>query len=162
FAPRPATAPLPEDARASLRYTFAALGRIAAAGDGGPQPLALADSLMTRLAFPPPRRREALGWFEAGRDPAFPFDTLARACRDAFAAHPALQGLARRSLCRMAAWIDTPAAMGELLALGARLGWERQRLVDEAMGELDGSETDPAGRARRALGVQAGDTADVV
>ncbi|HEX7037742.1 MAG TPA: hypothetical protein VF210_18370 [Pseudomonadales bacterium] len=159
---RPAPTPLPQDARASLRYTFAALGRVAAAGDPGAAPLGLAESLMTRLAFLPERRREALGWFEAGRDPAFPFDTLADACRDAFAEHPVLQGLARRSLCRMAALIDTPGAMRELLALGARLGWDRQRLVDEAMSALRDGETDRSGWARRVLGVQPDDAPDVV
>src|SRR5690606_11905684 len=155
FGARPApAAPPPEDARASLRYTFAALGRIAATGDGGSESLGLAESLMTRLAFLPERRREALAWFEAGRDPAFPFHTLAEACRDTFGEHPVLQGLARRTLCRMAALIDTPAAARELLALGARLGWDRQQLVDDALGERHAGETDPTVRARRTLGVQ--------
>lgn len=158
FAP-PST-PLPDDARAALRYTFAAMGRIAAAAEPGSLPLRQADWLMARLAFPPQQRREAARWFDSGRDPAFAFDTLAAAASTALRDHPMLQGLARHALCRTAALADTPEATRELLSLAARLGWDRHRLAAEALalGALLASpDADPTARARRLLGVQPND-----
>lgn len=146
--------------RASLRFTFAALGRIAAAsGIHAPEHYRYAERLMNRLAFTPERHRQALVWFHAGRDSAFPFDALAPACRQELAEHPVLGELASESMCRMAALADTPKATAELLSLGARLGWDRDRLARQAvtMAALT-SDGDGLEQARTTLGVNANDT----
>lgn len=172
-APGPATTERGRAAsRASLRFTFAALGRIAAASGGiAPEHRDHAERLMARLAFTPERRREALVWFHAGRDHAFPFDSLAHACREEFAQHPVLKDLAVQSLCRMAALADAPKATAELLALGERIGWDRGRLAAAALAVASLlPEGDPTGQGRSSahefacevLGVRPGDSPAVI
>lgn len=150
--------------RASLRYTFAALGRLAAAsGEVTAQHRHFAERLMARLAFDTERRRQALGWFRAGGDPTFPFDSLATSCRHAFAAHPVLRDLARQSLCRMAAIADTPQATRELLDLGERLGWDRAELAAQAVvASALIVDLDATTRARALLGVGPEDGHDLI
>lgn len=150
--------------RASLRFTFAALGSIAAAaGTPGSAQRQYADRLMQRLAFTPERRREALAWFRAGADAAFPFDTLAAACREDFARHPVLKELAMQSLCRMAAVSDTPRATARLLNLGERLGWDRGLLAAQAVAVAAFiPQRGPVECAREMLGVRDDDSAEVI
>ena len=154
----------PGDRRASLRFTFAALGRIAAlSGHVDPQHPGDAEKLMTRLAFTSERRREALAWFESGRDSAFPFDSLAPASRRGFIAHPVLQDLALQALCRMAVLADTPRATTELLALGSRVGWEPAELARQTAAlAAAASAGDPRERARAILGVRPGDSPQLI
>lgn len=148
--------------RASLRFTFAALGRLAAAsGQIEPEHRRHAEQLMSRLAFTPERRREALGWFDAGRDPAFPFDSLTTDCRDELAAHPVFQDLAMQSLCRMAALADTPRATAELQRLGGLLGWHRDVLAAAVLA-VAARGGGPVEHAREVLGVREGDSAAVI
>jgi DnaJ like chaperone protein len=121
-------------APASLRVVFAGLGRIAeASADLGPAHMRQAERLMNRLALTPDRRQEAVLWFYSGRDPNFPFDAMASSCAREFAEHPVLRDLSRDSLCRMCALADTPAATGELLELGEKLGFEREALAQHAL-----------------------------
>jgi DnaJ like chaperone protein len=150
--------------RASLRFTFAALGRIAAASGGvGPEHRRHTELLMARLAFTPERRQEALLWFQAGRDDAFPFDTLGAACRLELAEHPVLEDLAIQSLCRMAALVDTPGATAELLALGDRVGWDRELVTRQALAIAAAMpDRDPLELAREILGVRPGDSPELV
>lgn len=150
---------------ASLRFTFAALGRIAAtAGENGPEHRRYPERLMKRLGFSPERRREALVWFHAGRDAAFPFDSLAASCRHDFAAHPVLKNLAMQSMCGMAALADSPQATAELLDLGESVGWERGALAAQAvaMAALLPEQHGPVEQARATLGVREDDSADVI
>ena len=121
------------DHRAGLRFTFAALGRLSAvSGNVRAQPLEEAERLMARLAFTPERRREALAWFDAGRENAFPFESLAVKGRQEFAAHPVLKELAMQALCRTAALAESPRATAELLTLGERVGWAPAELAKQS------------------------------
>jgi len=151
-------------APASLRFVFAALGRIAgASGEVGSGHLRQTERLMSRLALNPDRRQEAMVWFHAGRDDAFPFDAMARSCSQELAEHRVLRELTLDSMCRMCALADSPAATGELLALGERLGCDREALAQQAlvmaallpMG-------DPEEHARDLLGVKPDDGEEAI
>ncbi|MEQ8857217.1 MAG: hypothetical protein RIC56_01085 [Pseudomonadales bacterium] len=151
-------------APATMRFAFAALGRIAAAsGSSGPEHVRCATRLMARLAFDDARRQEALVWYHAGHDRAFPFDTVSQPCRADLAAHPVLRDLSIDALCRMAALADTPAATETLLNLGEAAGIGRDVLATQAVAAaaLLPMRSDIE-RACDALGVTPGDSADTV
>lgn len=151
-------------APASLRFVFAALGRVAeASGEVGSAHLRQTERLMSRLALTPDRRQEAMVWFHAGRDDTFPFDAMAQSCRQELTEHPVLRELTLESLCRMCALADSPAATGELLALGERLGCNREALAQQALVMAAQLPTDnPEEHARDLLGVRPDDDADAI
>lgn len=149
---------------AGLRFTFAALGRLAAAsGNPGTEHVRCAERLMSRLALSDDRRQEALVWFHAGQDDAFPFDAVAHASRAEFADHPVLRDLTVDALCRMSALADTASATAELLALGERIGVTREVLAQQAVAAAALMPLRSAiDRARDTLGVAPGDGADAI
>jgi DnaJ like chaperone protein len=151
-------------APAPARFIFAALGRIgAASGRLGPEHLRIAERLMARLAFTPDRRREALIWFYAGQDEAFPFDTVAAASRADFAVHKVLRDLTVDSLCRMCAVADSADATAELLSLGERVGIPREALALRAVAAAAlMPERSARQKACDTLGVQTDDREDVI
>lgn len=151
-------------APASLRFVFAALGRIAdASGEVGSAHLRQTERLMSRLALTPDRRQEAMVWFHAGRDDTFPFDTMAETCRQELIEHPVLRELTLESLCRMCALADSPAATGELLALGERLGCNREAMAQQALVMAALLPMDnPEEHARDLLGVRPDDNAEAI
>lgn len=159
-AAAPASGPRP----AGLRFAFAALGRIAeASGAVGPEHERCAERLMARLALSSERHQEALVWFHAGRDPTFPFDTLAASCRGELDAHPVLRDLTVENLCRMCALADCPAATQALLSLGERIGCDREELARHALVMAALLPTrPPAEQACDALGVRPEDGPDTV
>lgn len=115
---------------AATRFAFAGLGRIgAASGSLEPEHVRVAEGLMTDLGFDADARREALIWFYAGQDDAFPFAAVGSAARPQFDARPELRGKAVDSLCRVCALVDTPAATAALLDLAAGLGIARELLA---------------------------------
>lgn len=70
-------------ARPSMQFTFAAMGRIAkVSGQVLPEHIDYAEALMKRLKFNPGDRHQAIIWFNAGKDPAYPFAELAQLCLD--------------------------------------------------------------------------------
>lgn len=149
---------------AAMRFTFAALGRLAAiSARPGPEHQRCAERLAARLAFDPQQLQEALIWFRAGQDRAFPFDAVAEAGRDAFASHPVFRDLAVDAFCRMTALADTPAATAELFRLGAHVGIGRDVLAVRAVAAAalmpSRSNLD---HARDTLGVGPEDGADTI
>ncbi len=149
---------------ATVRFTFAALGRLAAAsGQAGPEHQRCAERLMARLAFDCEQRQEALMWFRSGQDRAFPFDATAQACRPEFAAHPVLRDLAMDALSRMTALADTPAATEALLALGESVGFGRDQLAIRAVAAAALMPARSAlDQARDTLGVRPDDNAETI
>jgi len=145
---------------ASLRFTFAALGRIAACGDASdPAHRRQAEQLMNRLGFTPERRHEALVWFDSGHDPAFPFHSVAAACATEFRAHPVLKDLTLDSFCRMAGRAGSDSAMAQLLELGGLLGWSADllRARTHAAAPPPPAATSATARACQVLGVRPDD-----
>lgn len=86
-------------ARPSMQFTFAAMGRIAkASGQVLPAHIDYAEHLMGRLKFTLEDRKRAIAWFNAGKDPAYPFAELANHCRRE--ANPVLIDMAAECMCR--------------------------------------------------------------
>ncbi len=149
---------------ASTRFVFAVLGRIAqSGGEVAAAHLRQADQLMADWHIPEAQRPETRVWFQAGRDPSFPFETLATLCRAELAEAPHLREAALKALCRMSVLADSPDATAALLDLGPRLGCDRETVAQRAllMAAMR-PEPEPLGDACRILGVRPGDDRDTI
>lgn len=149
---------------ASTRFVFAVLGRIAqSGGEVGAAHIREADRLLAEWGITEAQRQETLVWFHAGRDPSFPFTTLAPACCAELAEAPRQRDAALASLCRMSVLADAPEATATLLDLGPRLGCERETVAQRAllMAAMR-PEPEPLADACRTLGVRPGDDRDTI
>jgi DnaJ like chaperone protein len=135
-------------ARPSMQYTFAAMGRIAkTSGTVLPAHIDYAEHLMGRLRFSQDDRKRAIAWFNAGKDPAYPFAELASHCQRE--ANPVLIEMATECMCRtllikrnadsdmviraLVAALEVSAdALDETLAAMAALGDEAAPRVTQA------------------------------
>ena len=121
-------------ARPSMQYTFASMGRIAkASGTVLPAHIDYAEHLMRRLNFTLEDRQRAIAWFNAGKDPAYPFAELAVHCKRE--ANPTLIAMAAECMCRTMLVERNTDSETTLMALVAALGVSAAQ-VEETLTEL--------------------------
>lgn len=114
--------PSAANARPTMQFTFAAMGRIAkASGQVLPAHIDYAEELMRRLKFTPDDRHQAILWFTAGKDPAYPFAELAEQCCSESERTPVLREIAIECMCRAALITDNPDSANALLSLTGAL-----------------------------------------
>ena len=140
-------------ARPYARFTFAALGRIAkASGSVQPKHIGQAEQLMHSLGFGADDRRQAIVWFDAGRNPEFDFTPLAQACRETTEARDLLNAMSLESLCLMA-WASGPPnalCQQELERLAGLLGLQPSDIGATATRVTDFQRRQLPGELRRA------------
>jgi len=111
------------DSRPSMQFTFAAMGRIAKSGGKVlPAHIDYAEQLMSRLGFGGVDRRQAIEWFSAGKEPDFPFVTLANECSTESSTRPVLREMVIECMCRAAAITDDDNSRQSLAELATLLG----------------------------------------
>ena len=150
-------------ARPSMQFTFAAMGRIAKAGGQVlPAHIDYAEHLMGRLQFQADDRRRAIAWFNAGKDPAYPFAELAEKCRSE--ANPVLIAMAAECMCRILLVARNTDAETALMALAAAVDVPPSQIdaTLSAMAELKDQAAPRVAEAYQTLGVsESADDAEI-
>ncbi len=142
--------------RPTMQFTFAAMGRIAkASGCVVPAHIDYAEELMQRLKFKRDDRHQAIVWFTAGKDAAYPFAELARQCCDDYAELPVLRDFSVESMCRVALIVDNADSGNALLSLATALKVDEATLdrVREDIAALNDNVAPAVANAYEMLGV---------
>jgi DnaJ like chaperone protein len=151
--------------RPTMQFTFSGMGRIAkSSGSVLPAHIDYAEDLMHRLGFTAGDRRQAIAWFEQGKNPACPFQEIADACAEEICEEPVLAEMMLECLCRIALIADTPTSRETLYALAGLVGVEAGA-CEAACSEVADliSEPPPAlAEAYEALNVAPGATEDEI
>lgn len=141
-------------ARPTMQFTFAAMGRIAkASGQILPAHIDYAEHLMGRLQFKADDRRRAIAWFNAGKDPAYPFAELADKCRSE--GNPLLIAMAAECMCRILLVARNDDSETALMALAAAVAVPASQIdaTISAMAELKDQAAPSVAKAYQTLGV---------
>ncbi len=155
--------PSAPQSRPSMQFTFASMGRIAkASGRVLPAHIDYAEELMGRLGFTPDDRKRAIAWFNAGKEPAYPFAELAELCRRE--ARQTLIDMATECMCRTLLIARNPDSETALGSLTHALGVPEQQLdeVLKAMVELHVDVAPHVAHAYRTLDVEQSATDDQI
>ena len=133
--------PKSTDARPTMQFTFAAMGRISkASGQVAPEHIDYAEQLMHRLGFSAQDRQRAIAWFNAGKDPSYPFAELAQHC--IAEANELLLDMAAECMCRTLLIARNSDSETALTGLAVALQIPATR-VEEIMVSLASLRADP-------------------